>query len=374
MVEERKSTYPPTADGYRLTKEVGKGAFGTVFAAKVLTGDNEGKMVAIKEMELDDEYGSEKEWAVIEKEINVMRLLDHPNVIQSYISFVYDTTLWLVMPLMNAGSCAYVMKQRFPDGFDDEKLIATICAETLKGLQYLHEDDRIHRDVKAGNILLSTAGNVRLADYGVAGCLMDAGQKQSATKTFTGTPAWMAPEVMEQGQDGHNQKADIWSFGITALELGYGKPPYAKHAPMKILMLTLQQDPPSTHSYGEGSDKKFSSGFKSFVDKCLKKEVKDRPTARELFKHKFLKKAVGPEYIAEVLFKDQAPIDTIDSNGANGAVPVGARERNAPAANGNTGKPSRKPISVEAFDFTSDDTQATSQPSRFAVTYEDQES
>lgn len=122
----------------------------------------------------------------------------------------------------------------------------------------------------------------------------------------------------------------------------------------------------------KGPTKKFSSGFKSFVDKCLKKEVKDRPTARELFKHKFLKKAVGPEYIAEVLFKDQAPIDFIDSTGANGAPPV-TREKKAPAANGNNGKPSRKPISVEPFDFTSDDFQTSPPPSRFAVTYEDQE-
>lgn len=184
----------------------------------------------------------------------------------------------------------------------------------------------------------------------------------------------MSPEVMES--QGHDHKADIWSFGITALELGYGKPPYAKHAPMKILMLTLQQDPPSTSSYGDGSDKKFSKTFKSFVDACLKKDPSKRPTAKELLKHKFLKKAGGPRYIKEALFKDQVSITAPKSLANGGAAPSPADENNdAKRKKAGPPKQVRKPISVDAFDFGDDEPAESAgadktTSSRFKVEYE----
>uniref|UniRef100_A0A6A7GC05 Serine/threonine-protein kinase BLUS1-like n=1 Tax=Hirondellea gigas TaxID=1518452 RepID=A0A6A7GC05_9CRUS len=293
--------YPESAAAYDLEETIGRGGFGIVCSAKVLQGPHTNELVAIKIMELD----GDAHWDLFELEMKVMSLLDHPNVVRSYCSFVEEEELWLVMPLCNGGSCLDVMKNRvkYQNGFDDEILIATILRETLRGLVYLHEDSRIHRDVKSGNILLSRSGEVRLADYGVAGSLMDAGQKKNHTGTFSGTPAWMAPEVMEQDL-GHDCKADIWSLGITALELAFGKPPYAHYPAMKILMLTLNKPPPSTSSYADLAGK-VSKSFKNLVETCLKRDPVKRPSAKELLKHKFFKKAANAEYIQRILFSEE---------------------------------------------------------------------
>lgn len=211
---------------------------------------------------------------VAQKEIAVMGLLNHPNVVRCLCSFVVDQEIWLVMPLLSGGSCADIMKRNFPKGFDDEYLIATILREALQGLAYLHKDGRIHRDVKAGNILISTDGEVQIADFGVAGTLVEAGDRRKHRKTFVGTPCWMAPEVMEQ-TSGYDQKADMWSFGITAFELAFGSPPYAQFQPMKVMILTLQEEPPTPEVY-QDNQKRFSRSFRSMVAACLKKDPSKR--------------------------------------------------------------------------------------------------
>jgi serine/threonine protein kinase len=137
------------------------------------------------------------------------------------------------MPLLEAGSTAAIMRKIAPNGFKDENLLATILLYALQGLDYLHKDGRIHRDLKAGNILVSSSGAVLLADFGVAGSLMEGGNRKKGCQTFTGTPCWMAPEVMENSA-AYGQSADIWSFGITALELAYGRAPYAHLQPLKV--------------------------------------------------------------------------------------------------------------------------------------------
>ncbi|RHZ21103.1 hypothetical protein DYB37_007673 [Aphanomyces astaci] len=223
------------------------------------------------------------------------------------IEKVGQDQLWLVMQLMNKGSCLHAMnilkKKGFGEGMKEE-LCAVILRETLQGLQYFHENGQIHRDIKAGNILLDGDGNVLIADFGVSGWMMEGGDRRKNRQTFVGTPCWMAPEVMEQVR-GYDYKADIWSFGITALELAKGYAPYARYQPMKVvhvLLLTLQEDPPSLRSYDDdGSGHQFSRHFKDMVRLCLQKDPAKRPTTSTLLKHNFFKKAETAAYLAAEL-------------------------------------------------------------------------
>eukprot|EP00475_Leptophrys_vorax_P026065 TRINITY_DN3652_c0_g1_i1.p1 TRINITY_DN3652_c0_g1~~TRINITY_DN3652_c0_g1_i1.p1 ORF type:complete len:422 (-),score=113.53 TRINITY_DN3652_c0_g1_i1:47-1276(-) len=296
MSTESKSNvphYPTNSEEYILKAEIGKGAFATVYLATCTTLNSD---VAIKILDLDE---LDANWEEVRKEIAVMGMLNHPNVVRFLCSFVVEREIWLVMPLLAGGSCADIMKRNFPQGLNDEVLIATILKETLRGLLYFHKDGRIHRDVKAGNILISSEGDVQIADFGVAGTLVEAGDRKKTRRTFVGTPCWMAPEVMEQSQ-GYDYKADIWSFGITALELAYGRPPYSQYQPMKVMLLTLQESPPTPDVY-EDNPKKVSKHFRDLVTKCLKKEPTKRPTAEKLLEHKFFKLAKDKQYVIDHL-------------------------------------------------------------------------
>lgn len=223
---EEKKIYPMEADSYVLRAEIGRGAFASVYMA---TCPELQEDVAVKILALDELQTS---WDEVRKEITMMHSLLHPNVVRCYCSFVVGKEIWLIMPLLSGGSCADILKKNFPNGFDDEALIATLLRNTLLGLEYFHNNGSIHRDVKAGNILISAEGEVQMADFGVAGSMIEAGLRRDR-QTFVGTPCWMAPEVMEQ-QEGYSYSADIWSFGITAMELAYGRPPYSHYQPMKV--------------------------------------------------------------------------------------------------------------------------------------------
>ncbi|XP_074565072.1 uncharacterized protein LOC141821588 [Curcuma longa] len=292
-----RRSYSASPNDYKLLEEVGYGASATVYRAIYLPTN---ELVAVKRLDLDRCNSNLDD---IRREAQTMSLIDHPNVIRAYCSFVVEQYLWVVMPFMAGGSCLHLMKIAYPDGFE-EPVICSILKETLKALEYLHLHGHIHRDVKAGNILLDSSGVVKLGDFGVSACMFDKGDRQRSRNTFVGTPCWMAPEVLQPGS-GYNFKADIWSFGITALELAHGHAPFSKYPPMKVLLMTLQNAPPGL-DYDR--DKKFSKSFKEMIAMCLVKDQTKRPTAEKLLKHSFFKHAKPPEILLKSILSDLPPL------------------------------------------------------------------
>ena len=267
-------------DRYDIQVKIGQGAYGVVYRAWDIYIE---RKVAIKIINLDD-IGDDID--DINKEIAIMSEISCNNLIKYYASYVVGSFIWIVMEYLEAGSASEIVKDLGPF---DEDCAAFILKELLKALEYLHQERKIHRDVKAGNILVSSDASIKLADFGVTGQLTETMDKR---KTRVGTPFWMAPEVItESSYDGC---ADIWSTGITAIELVTGTPPYAnKVHPMQVIFLIPKNPPPVL----EGS---FSAEFKDFVSQCLKKEASQRPTATQLLEHPFIQKATKTETLLKI--------------------------------------------------------------------------
>nr|BAD28003.1 putative oxidative-stress responsive 1 [Oryza sativa Japonica Group] len=280
-VARKRDQFPSRAKDYELLEPVGDGATAVVRRARCLPLG--GEVVAVKIMNMSQR--SEDDVNHASEEVKMMSTIDHDNLLGAYCSFTEGETLWIIMPYMAGGSCFHLMKSSYPKGFD-EKFIAFVLRETLEGLAYLHRYALVHRDVKAGNILLDQHKGVKLADFGASASLYDPMiNRHGKRKTLVGTPCWMAPEVMEQKE--YDAKADIWSFGITALELAHGHAPFSTQPPAKVFLLTLQHAPPSLHNT---KDKKFSKSFKQMIATCLMKDPSKRPTAQHLLELPFFKK------------------------------------------------------------------------------------
>lgn len=233
------------------------------------------QIVAVKTVDLDL---STEELLSVQKEIQILSQIRCPFVTTYYDSFVVDTQLWIVMEYCAGGSCS----EHARAGHFSEAHMAVIVRDVLRALTYLHAEQKVHRDVKAANVLLHVSQgdcSVKLADFGVAGQLH---ARMKKDRTFVGTPYWMSPEVIKQC--GYDTKADIWSVGIMAMELLEGEPPYADLHPMKVLHLVPRNPPPELAPT-------YSRACRDFVAQCLTRDPLRRPTASTLLKHKFIKQA-----------------------------------------------------------------------------------
>lgn len=256
---------------YKIHQCIGKGNFGDVYKATDLTNSS---LVAIKVINLDE---SDEDIAVLIQEIQFLSKLRSPYITKYFESFINSMSMWIVMEYCGGGSCADLLKcyRKL-----NEETTAFIIRDVLRGLSYLHDENKVHRDIKLANILLTNYGDIKLADFGVSGEIT---MTQLKRNTFVGTPFWMAPEVIARQKTGYNEKADIWSTGITTIELVTGSPPLSQYDPMKILFEIPKKRPPLL----TGVD--FSENIKDFVRYCLIKDPKKRPSSSTLLHHKFLK-------------------------------------------------------------------------------------
>ncbi|XP_062423674.1 myosin-IIIa [Rhea pennata] len=282
-------SFPDPSDTWEIIETIGKGTYGKVF--KVLNKKN-GSKAAVKI--LDPVHDIDEE---IEAEYNILQALsDHPNVVKFYGMYYKKDVkngdqLWLVLELCNGGSVTDLVKGFLKRGERmNELIIAYILHEALMGLQHLHENKTIHRDIKGNNILLTTEGGVKLVDFGVSAQLTSTRLRRN---TSVGTPFWMAPEVIaceQQLDSSYDARCDAWSLGITAIELGDGDPPLADLHPMRALF-KIPRNPPPTLQQPE----LWSSEFNDFINKCLTKDYEKRPTVSSLLQHDFIKQIEGKE-------------------------------------------------------------------------------
>uniref|UniRef100_A0A671Q7P4 non-specific serine/threonine protein kinase n=1 Tax=Sinocyclocheilus anshuiensis TaxID=1608454 RepID=A0A671Q7P4_9TELE len=266
---------------FELVELVGNGTYGQVYKGRHV---KTGQLAAIKCMDVTGEEEEE-----IKAEINMLKKYSHHrNIATYYGAFIkknppgVDDQLWLVMEFCGAGSVTDLIKNTKGNSLRED-WTAYISREILRGLTHLHHHKVIHRDIKGQNVLLTENAEVKLVDFGVSAQL---DRTVSRRNTFIGTPYWMAPEVIacdENPDATYDYKSDLWSLGITAIEMAEGAPPLCDMHPMRALFLIPRNPAPRLKS------KKWSKNFQSFIESCLVKNHNQRPSTEQLLKHPFIR-------------------------------------------------------------------------------------
>uniref|UniRef100_A0A7S3PIG8 Protein kinase domain-containing protein n=1 Tax=Aplanochytrium stocchinoi TaxID=215587 RepID=A0A7S3PIG8_9STRA len=252
---------------YRKLRKLGEGAAGEVFECK----DKQGKKWAVK-------IAPETDIENVKQEIAMHALSHHDNIVNYKETYKYDRQLWMIIELMTGGSLTEMVGKHIKW---DEPYIAYVCKLMLKGLAFLHRQHRLHRDIKSDNVLVDLDGRVKLADFGFAVNLTEETQKR---KSVVGTPYWMAPELI-RGLE-YDDRVDVWSLGITAIEMAEGEPPLINEKPLRALLL-ITVNPPPTLQHAS----RWSPEFHHFLKSCLTANPERRATCEQLLMHPFILKA-----------------------------------------------------------------------------------
>jgi len=282
---------------FEMIELIGEGSFGLVCTCRNL---HENKIYAIKflDVEEDDHDGLQREIEIL-KEASECN-----NIVKYYGCYKKENTYMIVMEYCEGGSAQDIMKLCHHTLTEDQ--LQVICLHILKGLKYLHSHHIMHRDLKAGNILLSADGEAKLADFGVSAKLLSTNQKK---KSVLGSAYWMAPEVIsvQKDSEGYDIKADIWSLGITVIELAEGKPPLFDISSLRAIFLIPIREPPTLKE-----PQKWSPELSDFISKCLKKDPSQRAVVNELLHHPFVTKGKGKENLLRDLVRECIPILSIE--------------------------------------------------------------
>ncbi|KAL3312638.1 Serine/threonine-protein kinase TAO1 [Cichlidogyrus casuarinus] len=266
---------------FRGLRQVGCGSFGAVFYA---VNGKTGETVAIKEIKLEtNKVKKEEQWLEIVREVKFLNQVNHPNCVASKGFFMSDQTPWIVMEYC-VGSVADIIEVHKRPLKEEE--IVCVIKEVLHGLDYIHSRKQIHRDIKSANILLTESGAIKIGDFGSASFI-------SPANSFVGTPFWIAPEVilaMENGE--YDSRVDIWSLGITCIEMAELEPPYFRSpSPLSAIYQIATNDPPRLKSDS------WSEDFRNFVAFLLTKDMDLRPNAKSSLEHRFCKSVSFPNNI-----------------------------------------------------------------------------
>ncbi|EAY15531.1 STE family protein kinase [Trichomonas vaginalis G3] len=287
--------FPLDKQNYELLHKIGETKTGTYWVARC---NLNGKLVCIKLINLDLFPVTIDE---LRKGVSFWATSTNNNLIQYYGAFITDSTLWFLSEYMDGGSIGNIMSFAYQQGFKDEVLLASIFEQVLLFLDYWHENHQIHRDIRPDTILISNDGDVKVGSLGCATCLIQNGQRKRARFTRIGTVSYTAPEAFLE--NGYTEKADIWSLGISAIELATGKNPYSSYEQMSIPMHVMSDNPPELKPQSG-----FSTKFLNFIKDCLQTNPSKRCSAKELLKSSFIKMSKGKKYIAATLMSNMPPV------------------------------------------------------------------